>query len=401
MIDTGIAPVPGLDHADVVVGPDLSFEAGNPDLVGLDSYGHGTHMAGIIGARTPGVNPVDAGPTDTFGIAPGARLVSVKVGDNTGAVDVSQVIAAIDWVVANRATGDLDIGVLNLSYTTSSDLGYIDDPLSKAVENAWKAGIVVVVSAGNDGRGVKELANPANNPYVIAVGAAQNSDGKWKVPSWATRGDSTRNPDVVAPGASIASLRVPGSRVDTDTGRIPGHPTLFKGSGTSQAAAVVSGAAALLLQHNPDLTPDQVKAALTDTAVWIHDDDSRQGHGLINIAAAATAEVSATAAQTWEPSTGLGALEAARGDDHVTINGITLRGEITFNGQTWNPDTWTKTSPTGSSWTGSSWTGSSWTGSSWTGSSWTGSSWTGSSWSGSSWTGSSWSGSSWTGNGWQ
>jgi serine protease AprX len=361
VIDTGIAPVPGLDTADVVVGPDLSFEAANPDLAGLDTYGHGTHMAGIIGARTAGIDPAEAGPGDTSGIAPGSRLVSVKVGDSTGAVDVSQVIAAIDWVVANRQAGDLDIRVLNLSYNTSSELGYIDDPLSRAVENAWRAGIVVVVSAGNDGRGMGELANPANNPYVIAVAAAEEENGKWKVPSWATTGDGTRNPDLIAPGASIASLRVPGSRIDTEhpSGQIAGAPTLFRGSGTSQAAAVVSGTAALLLDNDPALTPDDVKALLTTTAVSIHNDERRQGSGLVDVYAAANSPIPTSTVQSWAPATGQGSLEAARGDDHVTIDGQTLQGEVTFNGAPWDPTAWT-----GSSWTGSSWTGSSWSGSS-------------------------------------
>lgn len=107
----------------------------------------------------------------------------MKVGDSTGAVDVSQVIAAIDWIVADRTSSGLDIRVLNLSYNTSSQLEYIDDPLARAVENAWNAGIVVVVAAGNDGRGETELANPANDPFVIAVAAAESRDGRtWTVP---------------------------------------------------------------------------------------------------------------------------------------------------------------------------------------------------------------------------
>ena len=213
-------------------------------------------------------------------------------------------------------------------------------------------------------------------------------------------GYTGRTPDVAAPGSHIASLRVPGSRVAAE--HTEGYVTdsLQRGSGTSQAAAVVSGAVALLLEARPELTPDQVKAALMDTAVPIDGwGEVFQGQGMINVARAAEAQATSTT-QQWDRSTGLGSLEAARGTQHVMVDGSLLEGEVTVTGAAWEPVAWVAASTLGSSWTGSSWTGSSWTGSSWTGSSWTGSSWTGSSWTGSSWTGSSWTGSSWTGSSW-
>ncbi len=136
IIDTGIAPVTELSTTDVFVGPDLSFEGNIDDVAGLDTFGHGTHIAGIIAGRTPGADPLAPRPDDFIGVAPDSRIVSVRVADNTGAADVSQVIAAIDWVVQNRNTGGLNIRVLNLSYNTDSTQHYIDDPLSRAVENA-------------------------------------------------------------------------------------------------------------------------------------------------------------------------------------------------------------------------------------------------------------------------
>ncbi len=259
VIDTGVAPVAELSTSDVFVGPDLSFEGGVDSVAGLDSYGHGTHMIGIIAGRTPGADPLHPRRGDFVGVAPDAGIVSVKVADNTGAVDVSQVIAGIDWVVQNRKANGLNIRVLNLSYNTAGTQNYIDDPLSKAIENAWKHGIVVVVSGGNEGRAAYGLANPATNPTVMAVSAAElfNKGYGWGVPVWAPSGDTVRNPDLIAPGVSIASLRVPGSRIDTDHpgGRVAGDDRLFLGSGTSQAAAVTSGAVALLLEQRPELTP--------------------------------------------------------------------------------------------------------------------------------------------------
>ena len=385
LIDTGVAPITELSTTRVVVGPDLSFEGGLDQVAGFDTYGHGTHIAGIIAGRTPGADPHHPRPADFIGVAPDARLISVKVADNTGAVDVSQVIAGIDWVVQNQHANGLNIRVLNLSYNTTSTQSELTDPVSKAVENAWKHGIVVVVSVGNEGRGAYKLASPASNPFVIAVGAAEFDGITWRIPTWATSGDGERNPDVVAPGVSIMSLRVPGSRIDTQfpEARVK-RDRLFLGSGTSQAAAVVSGSVALLLDQRPELTPDQVKDLLKRTAVDTGKGGKRQGSGAINLAAAMNSPVT-TRAQRWAPATGLGSLEAARGADHVSIGGVDLVGEFTVTGDAWDPAAWVTASESGSSWSGSSWSGSSWSGSSWSGSSWSGSSWSGSSWSGSSW----------------
>ncbi len=413
VIDTGVAPITELSGSNVFVGPDLSFEGAVDAVAGLDTFGHGTHMAGIIAGRTPGADPLKPARSDFIGVAPDARIVSVKVADNTGAVDVSQVIAAIDWVVQNRSTGGLNIRVLNLSYNTNSDQHYVDDPLSKAVENAWRHGIVVVVSAGNEGMLAGGLASPTTNPHVLAVSAARfDREFGWLNPTWAPSGDGTRNPDVLAPGVSIMSLRTPGSRVDIDhpEGRVAGDQRLFLGSGTSQATAVVSGAAALLIQQRPDLTPDQVKNLLNGTATSTFQFTAIKGNGVINLTAAMKGAAAATP-QTWKPATGLGSLEAARGTDHVTIGDRVLTGEFTVTGARWDPKAWVKASEaattwsgdddwSGSTWSGSTWSGSTWSGSTWSGSTWSGSTWSGSTWSGSTWSGSTWSGSTWSGSTW-
>ena len=221
VIDSGVAPLPQFDGR-IVNGPDLSFGSGDA-APGADQFGHGTHMAGIIAGRDPsvGLDPksLEQGSKRSFvGIAPGARLLNMKVAAPDGAVDVSQVIAAIDWVVQHRNTDGLNVRVLNLSFGTDGIQDYQVDPLTFAVENAWRQGIVVVVSAGNAGYGSPMLNNPAYDPYVIATGASDTNGtvarGDDFIADFSSRGDLNRRPDIVAPGRSVVSLRAPGSLID-------------------------------------------------------------------------------------------------------------------------------------------------------------------------------------------
>jgi serine protease AprX len=265
----------------------------------------------------------------------------------------------------------MNIGVLNLSYGTDTNNSYVMDPLAYAAEQAWLSGIVVVVAAGNEGNNSDGLTDPAIDPYVIAVGAAdtENTMSVYndQPASFTSEGDGTRNPDLAAPGTHVVSLRDPDSFIDDTFGAaatVDGR--FFLGSGTSQAAAIVSGAAALLLSQRPTLTPDQVKALLVDNTHWMNGPQDLIGSGELNLAAvlnAPTPDPNAVA-QTWQTSTG--------GDS---------------NGLLW---------PYGASWSGASWSGASWSGASWSGASWSGASWSGASWSGASWSGSSWSDADWS-----
>jgi len=401
LIDTGVAPVPGIDGPGAVTnGPDLSLDhqAGLPASV--DAFGHGTHLAGIIAGRDEGV-------------APGSRIVNVKAGAADGAVDVSQVIAAIDWVVAHRKDDGLNIRVLNLAYGTDSQQLYTSSPLTHAVESAWRNGIVVVVSSGNGGG---KLISPAYDPFVLTVGAidvnqpSRTTDDK--LATYSSVGDASRPVDVVAPGTSIESLRVPGSTVDTNYPESrSADGTETRGSGTSQAAAVTSGAVALLLQQRPNLTPDQVKALLKSTAHPLtRTAATAQGSGVIDVGRALlTAPAGpAAAAQKFTPSTGTGPIEGARGTAHLTADdGTVLQGEVDIQGAPWVGSTWAPASSAGTAWTGGTWNGNVWAGTTWEptsgvdGVTWNGRSWRSEAWSGRSWRADLWAGRSWRGESWE
>jgi serine protease AprX len=409
LIDSGVTPVPGLSTAGKLLqGPDLSFDASVPGLRSLDGFGHGTHMAGIIAGRDAGF----AGPGDTTsfaGVAPDARLVSVKVADAYGNADVSQIIAGIDWVVQNRRAAGMDIRVLNLSVGLPSGNSYRTDPLAHAAEQAWHKGIVVVASAGNNARSDGQLLSPAYDPYVLAVGASDSrgtlSDRDDTVPDFSSRGTTARKPDIIAPGRSVAGLRVPGSYLDQQHGTTATVGGRFmRGSGTSQSAAAVSGAVALLLQHRPGLTPNEVKDVLRDTAspLWAY--STSQGEGRVRVADAMR-EYPLYDGQFHTRSTGTGSVDAARGGYRVESGGVQLTGERDVFGKALSSSTHASRAAAATAWTGGSWNGSVMTGTGFTGSTWNGVTWAGSDWAGSAWsvrgtTPAAWDGRTWAGGYW-
>ncbi len=440
LIDSGVSPVEGLNNpGQVVNGPDLSLDSQSPNLTHLDTYGHGTFMAGLIAGHDPTLAaPYATAPASEYrGVAPDARIVSLKVATADGGTDVTQVIAAIDWVVQHQHDNGLNIRIINLSYGTNSRQSAGVDPLAYAAEQAWKHGIIVVTAAGNTGYqrggGAPGLADPAYDPYVIAVGGYDTmGTAEWHddivgaySASSAGCGSNCKDPDFVAVGSHLQGLRVPGSYIDaTHPGSVVGT-RYFRGSGTSEATAIASGSIALLLQKYPNLTPDEAKRFITQNGQKVPGYDSQaQGGGEINLALLAQ-RAPGGYTQRFADATGTGTIEGARGTDHISADGVVLFGEQdifgrpintaalasgeasasswsggTWNGSTWSGSTWSGSTWSGSTWSGARWSGSTWSGSTWSGSTWSGSTWSGSSWSGSSWSGSSWSGSSWSGDSW-
>jgi serine protease AprX len=298
--------------------------------------------------------------------------------------------------------------VLNLSYGTPGTAPWWCDPLTFAVENAWKHGIVVVVAGGNGSVGSGQLTNPGYDPYILSVGsAAPGSPTSAPGDHLSTFTDkaSSRNVDVTAPGESVVSLRDPGSNVDITYPAARVGTEFFRGSGTSQAAAVVSGAVALLLQKRPGLTPDQVKALLKSTARPLTvGAGASQGLGVVNVAAAVAAATPG-ASQTWQPANGTGSLNTARGGVDVIHDGNPLIGEFDLF-QPFNPAVWAQTTAAGNAWKGGVWmgerlAGDAWTGSSWASRTWASATWAGTVWDGSGpWTDDTWSGHYWSGGEW-
>ncbi|OLC21219.1 MAG: hypothetical protein AUH33_02275, partial [Chloroflexi bacterium 13_1_40CM_68_21] len=271
-----------------------------------DPGGHGSHVAGIIagnGTRSAG---------EFVGVAPEANIVDVRVLGRTGSGRISSVIRGLEWVLAHRSA--YNIRVINLSFGAPARTSYRTDPMSAAIEIAWRRGLVVVVAAGNSGPGRDTVASPGIDPYAITVGATDDhgtisprDDTLAPFSSWGSS-DSNAKPDLVAPGRRVVSIRVPGSALDTlfpDRVVVATNgSTYLRLSGTSMATPVVSGAVALLLQLRPNLSPDQVKALIVGTTQPFGQDS---GVSLPDPSAAGRGLLDALAAVQRDPGTSSGA----------------------------------------------------------------------------------------------
>jgi serine protease AprX len=274
----------------------VDFVAGLPDS--YDDNGHGTHVSGIIAGNG----------YDTYGsragIAPAAHIVSLKVLDRYGRGVISDVIAAFEWAVDNRTAHN--IRVINLSVGARVTESYMTDPLTLAAKGAVDRGVVVVTAAGNLGQktsgGVTKtqyggITAPCNAPWVLCVGAYSTEGTTWrwddKIAPYSSRGpgaiDHEAKPDLVAPGTGVVSLSESTSEFYLTKAAYllnGSRPTATKPylslSGTSMSSPVVAGTVILMLQANPALTPNLVKAILQYTAQTRHYDALTQGAGFLN-----------------------------------------------------------------------------------------------------------------------
>lgn len=259
VIDSGIT-----NSQDLPLVRSASFNPNSTMVV--DVYGHGTHVAGIIANR--GVLSYNK----FKGVAPGASLISLKVSDETGMAYESDVVAALQWIYDNKA--QYNIRVANVSLNSTVEQSYNTSPLAAACEIVWFSGVVVVVSSGNATGATLNYANaaPANDPFVITVGAADelttastSDDVMATYTAWTITSNGVLKPDIFAPGSNIISSLSDKSDWDVIAPDRVVDGQFFRLSGTSMAAPVVTGAIALLLQDEPNLTPDQVKYRLLNS----------------------------------------------------------------------------------------------------------------------------------------
>jgi serine protease AprX len=241
----------------------------NPDAnTVMDTYGHGTHVAGIIAGNSQYRNVSDPLRGRFAGVAPDANLVSIKVSDDNGNATVLDVIYGLQFAVDHQKT--YNIRVVNMSLDSTTPQSYKLDPLDAAVESAWFHGLVVVVAAGNRGDAPDAVQYaPANDPYVVTVGAVDTNGTITPrddvIPDWSSRGttqDGFDKPDVTAPGAHIVSVLAPNSTFANQCPSCIVDGQYISAGGTSMAAPMVSGLVADMLQLHPNWTPAEVKGSL-------------------------------------------------------------------------------------------------------------------------------------------
>jgi serine protease AprX len=358
---------------------------------GGDGRGHGTFVAGLAAGAAPRI----------AGAAPTAPLVSLDVMDDNGMARTSDVIEAADWILRNK--DGYNIRVANFSLQSSSPATFAYDPLNQAVEKLWFSGVVVVASAGNygvNGEPTTVAYAPGNDPFIITVGASDingtpgTTADDFAAP-WSAHGytlDGFAKPDLGAPGrVLIAPVPQASTMVKEHPERVV-YPGYMWMSGTSFAAPIVSGAAALVLAHHPNWTPDQVKGALMLTAQPTAA-GTALGVGLVNARAAAQV--------TDPPNPNLALNQFVRSD---TTGGLafdaaswanTASADASWNQASWNQASWAAASWNSASWANASWAAASWAAASWNSASWAAASWAAASWAAASWNAASWAAAAW------
>ena len=279
VVDTGL----DTSHPDFPAGKELAVNLTNTSTTTADGHGHGTHVAGIIAARNPS--------GQYLGVAPDARVIGVKISDDSGNAHESDMLRGLQWVYDNRAT--YNIRAVNISSAVGTAESYKTSAVDAAVEQLWLNGITVVVAAGNRGTAADAVSYaPANDPYVITVGCLDDNvtattytdDSLCTFSSRGTTQDGYAKPDLVAPGRKIVSSLASTSAVLAQ--QLPSHMSAdgvhMRLSGTSMAAPVVTGTVALLLQRVPSLTPNQIKWLLQSNSRLYPGQSSRDPAGEVN-----------------------------------------------------------------------------------------------------------------------
>src|ERR1700724_3083198 len=302
VLDSGLWQDPSQNYNSRLLASIDVLNGGSGPVKG-DPYGHGTHVTSIAAGGAMNVSG------SYLSIAPQANLVVVRAFDGTGAGRYADVIAGLNWIVANQKT--YKIRVLNLSFGAAPQSYYWDDPLNQAVMAAWRAGIVVVAAAGNEGPTAMTIDVPGNVPYVITTGALTDNNTPYnlsddRLASFSSTGPTYEGfvkPELVAPGGHIvASMSSNSYLANIDPGSMILTEQMFTMSGTSMAAAVTPGVVALMLQSDPALTPDAVtcrllassRPAVTASRTLAYS-VFQQGAGLINAVSAVNSSASGCA----------------------------------------------------------------------------------------------------------
>jgi serine protease AprX len=372
IVDSGV-DLPRLDRRVVA---DVSLTQLTPNSPG-DGRGHGTFVAGLAATA-----------------APTAKLVSLDVMDDSGKAMTSDVIAAADWILQNKTR--YRIGVANFSLHAARPSSFRDDPLNRAVERLWNAGVVVVASAGNYRTSPRPSGvpfSPGNDPFVITVGAsdsgtrfgtADDFDAPWS--AYGRTADGFLKPDLGAPGRQLVGLIPAVSSMAKEHPERLVDKLYMRMSGTSFSAPIVAGAAAQLLAAHPNWTPDDVKGALMLTA-------RQAGRAAKYSLGAGEIDVRSAIKVSRPPNPNRALLRFLVDDPaggSVPVFDVASWDSAAKSDVSWDSASWADASWADASWADASWADASWADASWADASWADASWADASWADASWTDASW-----------
>jgi serine protease AprX len=384
---------------------DSGIDAGRPDFGGRvvasqtfasltpnspgDGRGHGTFVAGIAAGSTPGL----------AGGAPTAKLVSLDVMNDYGMALTSDVIAAIDWIIANKSTYNIRVANFSLNAADASSIRW--NPLNRAVEKLWLNGVVVVTAAGNYAVGGAEsgvVTAPANDPFVITAGAVDvknttdtYDDVAAPFSAYGYTLEGFGKPDVAAPGRYMVGPASITSTLATEkAGRIVHSSGYLQLSGTSFAAPVVSAAAAWLLAVHPTWTPDQVKGALMLTARGLPLAAPRSvGAGEVNVVKAALLSTTPP-----NPNLGLNAYVASDANGAPVFDAAAWSSAAQANAA-WNSAAWNTAAWNTAAWSSAAWSSAAWNTAAWSSAAWNTAAWNNAAWNTAAWNNAAWNNAAW------
>ncbi len=391
LVDTGVANVPDLAGR-VIASADLS-----PELTFEDGYGHGTFMAGLIAG-----NGASSGGRYT-GVAPASKLMSVKVAASDGSTSLGRVLLGVQLV--DESAERFNVRVALLALDSDSPLPPSLDPLTRSLRRLWAHGVVVVVPAGNHGPDAGTISSPGEDPVLLTAGSVDdlgtNDVADDVVSDFSSRGPTRwgmPKPDVAAPGHHLVSLRAPGSTVDEANPSARVEDAYFKGSGTSMSAAVTAGAAALLLQKRPSLSPDQVKAMFMGSAVPIPAGDvDSVGAGVVDVAAAAAG--GAPEGLPAVPDDGVSFKFPNVGGFHFDWYGDDVNG-YRFLAREWGAREWAARAWDARAWDAREWAAREWAQARWDAREWAARSWDAREWGAREWNAREWAAREWAARSW-
>ncbi len=348
-----------------------------------DGYGHGTFVAGIAAGSAPGY----------AGVAPKANLMSVDIMNDQGQATVADVVAAADWILQNKATYNIKVANFSLHAVNRASIQF--DPIDQAVEKLWLNGVTVVAASGNyavNGAQSGVQFAPGNDPFVITVGAADigtsigaGDDSSAPFSAWGYTPDGFMKPEIGAPGRYMIGP-VPTSGVlysqRPDHVTSPGYMQL---SGTSFAAPVVAGAAAMLLGQHPDWTPDQVKGALMVTA---------SPEKLVKLGQLGVGDVNIAAARWYRkaipnPNAALEQFVSPAAD-----------GSPVFSAAAWASAAKSSSAWASAAWSDAAWSSAAWSSAAWSSAAWSDAAWASAAWGTAAWSDAAWSDAAWADAAW-